>query len=323
MAFTPIDLPIQEMLQTDFIVDLAQIHNSNVLLLKDKLEDVINNFEIDTNTISIGTDNPINSIRTQDVVIQDGGLIFQTGVPNQIIARLSKNLSNESVFNVDRITTDLSISSDSLTTNDLTINNSSSFSGPTVFTDSLRFNASIIESKESIIVPVLKSGTNAIGTITLTSTSRKNIYVTVSANAAVGATQVWTGSAFNAISKIILNVDFDATNPPAANSTFTIHIVDVIEGSGSTSILSVAAGVNATSTPVSIAPGINQSSSNNIIMHYGLVAQGHKLAVNYSSANLLNRSLLKYGANATFNYIIDQDTNDRLIIQSMQGLEIY
>ena len=34
MPFSPVDVPIQEMLQSDFIVDLAQIHNTNVLLLK-------------------------------------------------------------------------------------------------------------------------------------------------------------------------------------------------------------------------------------------------------------------------------------------------
>ena len=323
MAFTPIDLPIQEMLQTDFIVDLAQIHNSNVLILKDKLEDLINNFEIDINTISIGADNPINSIRTQDAILQDGGFIFQTGIPNQIIARLSKNGNDESVLNVDRLTVDLSVSADDFTANSLTINNDSAFTGDANFAGLVKYDSSLVESKETIVVPVLKSGTDAIGTVTLTNTSKKNIYITLEADAAVGATQVWTGTAFNAISEIIINIDFDANNPPLQNTTFNIYIVDVIEGNGSTSILGVAAGVNAVMVPVSIAPGTNQSTANTIIMHYDLVAEGHKLAVNYSSANPLNQSLLPYGANASFNYIIDQNTDDRLMITSMQGLEIY
>lgn len=323
MAFTPINLPIQEMLQTDFITDLSLIHNSNVLLLEDSIEGLINNFEIDTNSLSIGTDNPINSIRTQDIIIQDGGFIFQTGIPNQIIARLSKNGSDESLLNVDHLTIDSTISADNLTTNSITVNNTSTFTGASSFIGSLSYSGSIVESKENVSVSVLKSGTDAIGTITLTNTSKKNIYVTLSVDAAVGATQVWTGSAFNAISNIILNIDFDASNPPSQNTSFTIHIVDVIEGNGSTSILGVAAGVNATMVPVSIEPGTNNSTTSTILMHYDLVTEGHKLAVNYSSTNPLNQSLLKYGANASFNYIIDQDTSDRLIIQSIQGLEIY
>ena len=50
----------------------------------------MNTFEMDINTISIGVDNPINNINTQNVIIQDGGFIFQTGIPNQIIAKLEK-----------------------------------------------------------------------------------------------------------------------------------------------------------------------------------------------------------------------------------------
>ncbi len=324
MAFTPVNLPIQEMLQSDFIVDLAQIHNSNVLLLKDKLEDVINNFEFDTNTISIGTDNPINSIRTQDIVIQDGGFIFQTGVPNQIIARLFKNGSDESVLNVDNITVDSGIDADNITINDITINNSATFAGPVVANGSFDYEGSLIESKESVSVLVEKVANTAVGTITLSNTSRKNIYVTLTAETTVGPTRVWDGSAFvGTLTDIILNIDFDATNPPAENTSFTIHIVDVVENSGSVSIVS---NINAVGTPppVQIATGVNQSTTGTIIMHHDLVAEGQKLAVNHqTNAMFQSQALLRYGHNATFNYIIDNNSNDRLLITSMVGLEIY
>jgi len=324
MAFTPIDLPIQEMLQSDFIVDLAQIHNSNVLLLKDKLEDVINHFEFDTNTLSIGIDNPINSIRTQNIIIQDGGFIFQTGIPNQIIARLSKNGSNESVLNVDHITVDSDIAADIISINDLVVNNSTTLAGPVEIADSLNFNGSLIESKESVSVLVKKVASAAVGTITLTNTSNKHIYVTLSAETNVGPTRVWDGAAFvGVLTDIILNIDFDATNPPAENTSFTIHIVDVVENSGNVSIIS---NINAEGTPppVSIAAGVNQSTTGTIIMHHDLVAEGRKLAVNHGiNAMFLSQALLKYGHNATFNYIIDNTSNDRLLITSMVGLEIY
>ena len=170
MAFTPVNLPIQEILQTDFIVDIAQIHNSNVLLLKDKLEDIINNFEIDSTSLSIGTDNPINKLNTTDIVIQDGGLIFQTGIPNQIIARLSKNVSSESVLNIDNLTVDNSVSTNILTANTIDVSGVANFSGLSTFTDSLKYESSLIESKENVTVLVEKIGFDAIGTLTLTNT---------------------------------------------------------------------------------------------------------------------------------------------------------
>ena len=324
MAFTPINLPIQEILQTDFIVDIAQIHNSNVLLLKDKLEDIINIFEFDTNTISIGTSNPINSIRTSDIIIQDGGFIFQTGVPNQIIARLFKNGSNESVLNVDNLTIDLSISANSSTFNDITVNNSSSFSGPVEITNTLKYDESLVESKESVAILVEKVANTAVGTIVLTNTSKRNIYVTLQAETTVGPTRVWDGAAFvGVLTDIILKIDFDATNPPAENTSFTIHIVDVVENSASVSIIT---NINAEGTPppVSIAAGINQSTTGNIIMHHDLVAEGQKLAVNHGLSPMFQTgALLRYGHNATFNYIIDNVSNDRLLITSAVGLEIY
>jgi hypothetical protein len=328
MAFTPIDLPIQEILQTDFIVDIAQIHNSNVLLLKDKLEDFLNVFEVDTTTISIGADNPINNIRTSDIIMQDGGFIFQTGVPNQIISRLSKNGSDESVLNIDHLTVDFDIQADSITVNDIVISNSASFSGPTTIVNTLQYNESLVESKEVVAVTMEKQSVSpynnfATGTITLTNTSSKNIYVTLEAETAVGATQVWTGATWNGtILGFALIVDFDAVNPPAANTTFTIHIVDVLENSGSTSII---ANINAAGDkPVSIEPGINQNTAGTIIMHHDLVGEGQKLAVNHNvGAMYASQALLAYGHNATFNYIIDTATDDRLIITNMVGLEIY
>jgi hypothetical protein len=329
MAFTPVDLPIQEILQTDFVVDIAQIHNSNVLLLKDKLEDFLNNFEVDSNSISIGTDNPINSLRTTDIVIQDSGFIFQTGIPNQIISRLSKNGSDESVLNVDHLTVDLDIQADSIAVNDLVISNSTSISGPTTISNTLRYDESIVESKETISVTMQRQSTGiyneyATGTITLTSTSNKNIYVTLGAETTVGATQVWTGTGFNGtILGFALIIDFDASNPPAANTSFTIHIVDVVENSGSSSIVSNI-NLEATPPPVSIDPGVNQNTAGTIIMHHDLVAENQKLAVNHNlDAMFKTQALLPYGHNATFNYIVDSNTNDRLVITNMVGLEIY
>ena len=322
MAFTTVDLAIQEILQTDFITDIASIHNSNVLLLKDKLEDLINNLEIDINNRKIGTDNAIESIKTDNLILQDDGFIYQTGVPNNIIASLSKNAFNESILRADILIVDSSMSVDVVNVNSLTVNTTLTTTGTANITGSLTLNSALVESKESVsVLAEFNGATKADAVITLNATSKNNIYVTIEAETAVGATRVWTGTAFSAgLASINLVVDFDITNPPAPNSTFNICIVDLIENSGNTSITSDA---NTATIPIKIVAGTNNNTTNTILMHSDFVAQGLSLGVNFSSANPLNQSIQPYGSNVEFNYIIDGLSNDRLIITSLVGLEVY
>jgi len=323
MPFSPVDVPIQEMLQSDFIVDLAQIHNTNVLLLKDKLEDVINTLEIDVSTISIGVDSPINNIRTQNVIIQDGGWILQTGVPNQIIAKLEKNGSNQSVLNVDILNIDISADFEAIDVNSLVVNTSVAVAGDSSFTGSLSYTGQLVESKEAISSTLLFDGVDtAEARVTLTNTSKTNIYVKLEAETAVGATQVWNGASFAAgLTSFILYLDFDATNPPAPNTSFTIYIVDVIENSGATSL---ATNINTATLPITIAPGLNlNTGSTQILLHNDFDSLSLKLGINPASADPLSSALSKYGSNATFNYIIDETSDDRLMITSTVGMEVF
>jgi hypothetical protein len=46
MPFTPISLPIQQILMTNFVTDIATITNANTLLLQAKLEDLINDLRM-------------------------------------------------------------------------------------------------------------------------------------------------------------------------------------------------------------------------------------------------------------------------------------
>lgn len=322
MAFTAVDVPIQEMLQSDFIVDLAQIHNTNVLLLKDKLEDLINTFEIDISTISIGVDTPISNIKTESLVLQDTGFSFQTGSPNQIIARLSKNSSDLSVLNVDILNVDSTISADSVTLNDSTINDTLTVPGDSSFSGKIAYTGQLSESKETAVVDLEFDGVDtAVGTLNITDTSKTNIYVKLSAITATGATQVWDGSSFaSGLANIELELDFDSTNPPAVNTSFTIYIVDIIEDSGSTSL---ALNVNSSSLPVTVKAGTNNNTSSAIIMHNDFASLGFKLGINPSSSDLLSSALSSYGSNASFNYIIDESSNDRLLIKSTSGMEVF
>jgi len=326
MAFSPINLAIQEILQTDFITDLAQIHNSNVLILKDKSEDLINTFEMDINTISIGVDNPINNINTQNVIMQDGGFIFQTGIPNQIIAKLEKNGNDESVLNVDHLNIDMISSMNDLSVNTATVNTSLTSAGPATFTNTIKYDSSIVESKETVVVPVeYNIVTNeADGRITLTNTSRRNIYVNLSCVTAIGPNQVYdTGTTtLNAgITEFCLYIDFDVNNPPAQNTTFTIYLVDVLENSTSGSISST---INLAGLELKFKAGVNAAALNApIVMHNNFVSNALFLGIRSTNSNVIAQAITEHAANATFNYILDQNTNDRLLITSMVGMEIY
>ena len=178
MAFTPIDIPIQEILETDFVVDMRIIDNSNFLLLKDKVEDLINNLEIDTNTLAIGTDTPISYIRTDSVIMEDTGFVMQTGVPTQIIASLTKNGSDLSVLNVDILSVDTTVQADSMSLNALTVNDSLQVDGPATFNSSATNLFSVMESKEDIVAVLSNVSNEAVANITLTSTTKQNIYLT-------------------------------------------------------------------------------------------------------------------------------------------------
>ena len=325
MAFSPIDLPIQEILQTDFIVDIAQIHNSNVLLLKDKLEDLVNTFEIDINTISIGVDNPINNIKSQNLILQDGGWILQTGIPNQIIASLSKNVNDLSVLKADYLNIDFDINADSISAVSMVATTDFTSEGPAVFESSLLYQSAIIESKESISATLEFNGVDAAeARISLTDTSKKNIYVTLSAETAIGATQVWdtVGSSFAAgLTDIVLYLDLDTNSPMAQNTSFTIYLVDIVENSANTSL---ALQLNTASLAVEIKSGVNLSTgSSQILLHNDFDTAGLRLGINPLSTNLLSSSFSKYGSNASFNYIIDANTTDRFIISSSTGVEVF
>ena len=323
MAFTPVSLPIQEILLTNFVTDIASISNANSLLLKDKLEDVVNLLEIDLTAISIGTDTAINSIKTKNVIIQETGLIFQTGTPNQIIARLEKNSSTQSVFTVDKINVNIDIDTDSIVANSVTVNDALISNGPTLLTSSLEFSAQLIESKETVTATLTNTGPIAEARITLTSGSKKNILVKLSAVTSPNLNHVYDGvSAFaGGITKFVLYVDFDAVNPPAQNSTFTISFVDIVENITSTSILTE---VNGNNMPVVISGGQNLSALPTpvpIYLHDGT----YDIGVNPISTNpILNSNIISYyGNNATFLYILDENTDDRLIVTSTVGMEFF
>lgn len=320
----PIALPIQQILMTNFVTDIATITNANTLLLQATLEDLINDLEIDIANTSIGTTNPINYLKAQTVILQDTGLIYQAGSPTPaIIATLAKNISNESILTVDHIVTNMTAGFDTITTNDLTIVNSATFTGTADFDAPVTINSSVIESKETVQANLLWTGapgTPAEATITLSNTSRQNIFLTLKASTAPDPTPVYNGtSAINpSISEFNIIIDFDLTNPPAQNTKFTIYIVDVINSVSLTSIANTtvipyAPYVQTWANPIKLIAGTNLNTTNSIILHN-----------NVNSVGVANSSTYtQYGSSVTFNYIIDSNSDDRLLATSLVGTVLF
>ena len=306
MAFTPVNIPVQEILETDFVVDLRVASNANALLLKDSIEDLINNLEIDVNTLSIGTDNPINYLRTDSIIIEDTGFVFQTGFPAQIIGSLTKNGSNQSILNVDILTVDSTFQADELTSNSVVVADSLTSNGILTLNAPLDVQSSVSESRESITAVLSDNAGVAEATVTLTSTSRQNIYLTLDAD-----TSVYTGGGLvGAITDIRVIIDFDATNPPVQNTEFTVCLVNIKE-QGQLPTTSIISDINTASLPFTIEAGINQSTGNPIILHSGTTA-----------LDITTGSLAEYNSLASFLYILDINTDDRLMINSTVNMNL-
>lgn len=319
MPFTPIALPIQQLLLTNFVTDIASITNSNSLLLQSQVEDLINNFEIDTNGLTIGTDNPITSIKTNSVIMKDTGFLFQTGTPNPVtIASLVKNGSGQSVLTVDVLNVNTSSGFNGATLNTLTLNGPADFNGETTFDGKVKIRQGFSESKENVTVTLEANASvnpvSATGTLTLSDTSRQNIFVTLKASMGpVSSTPVYDGTnIINTITVFNLNIDFDATNPPAENTVFTIHIADTTEASLNTSILNK---VQIAQVQILIKGNLNQNAAPaaSIITHDG--------SNNIGLPN--SQTLEKYGTNVSFVYIKDSNTADRIIVKSLVGAQIF
>lgn len=300
MAFTPVDIPIQEILETDFVVDLRVISNSNSLLLKDALEDLINNLEIDVNTLSIGTDTPISFLRADNIIMEDTGFVFQTGSPTQVISSLTKNVSDQSVLNVDILTVDSTFQADSLSANSVTVSNGLTSNGTVTLNAALDIQSSVIESRESITAVLSDNANTAEATITLTSTTKQNIFLTLDADSSV-----YTGGGLvGTIADIKVIIDFDATNPPSQNTEFTICLVNIKE-EGQLPTTSIISDINTATLPFTIEAGTNQSTAASIILHSGTTA-----------LSIATGAIAEYNSLVSMLYILDINLDDRLMIKS-------
>jgi hypothetical protein len=318
MAFSPISLAINEILLTNYVTDIATISNANSLILKDKIEDIVNTLEIDPIAISIGTDNPINYLKTKSLILQDTGIIFQKTGPTATIASLVKNSSGESVFNIDNLNVNIETVMDAVEVNSITVNDTATIDAAVTMNGVTNFNNAVIESKETVVLDLTKaSSTEAAATLVLSNTSKQNILVKLKATTAPTLNPVYDGSAISTgITEITLNIDFDATNPPAENTKFTITIVDVVNEAQTFSIISA---ITTAQLPVLLIGGTNQSNSGSITIYNGSDSVG----INPASTIFGNNQIVEYGNTVNLFYIKDASADDRLLVQGLVGMEIF
>lgn len=239
MAFTQLNLQIDDILQTDFIPDAFSKSNANFLELQSNFEDLINNFEIDLANMKIGTENPIALIRTQDAIIKAGSLIYQTAVGTQV-ASLTLDSSNESVFNVDHLIVDEDLTvaditaSGTVTLANLIASQAATFNGKVTMVPAPAYTPQIVP-----VALVYNSSTNyAEGEIVLTNTSRKVSYLELVCDAAT-----YNGGSFNPlINGIKLTLKLHATAAPVDGSENTLALYRV--ASGSTDVTTTWAAAN-------------------------------------------------------------------------------
>jgi len=309
MPFTPVDLAITEVLETDFITDFRIISNANFSILKAAFEDLVNNLEIDANGITIGTSTPINSITTDVLVMQSTGFQFNKTGPVSTIASLTKNGSNKSVLMVDILSINETSSFGGLLTADsLSITNASTFNDTATFNGVLEAKSGVISSHENVPLTASLVGANGEATLTLTSTSREDMYVTLTLDATLitGTTPTagWSGQYLK------LLVDFDATNPPVEGQSFNIHIVDLLNVAPT----SVISALNVNSKTLQITANINQSTATGIFINGGIAGS---ITIENDPGTV---DLAKYGHCASLIYHIDATTQDRLIVKSLHNL---
>lgn len=246
MAFNQLTLQIEDILQADFVPDAFLKVNTNFVEIQSTLEDLINTLEIDIANKKIGTETPINLLRTENIVIKAGTLLYQTSVGSQV-ASLVLNGSNESVFNVDHliVDSDLSVatinSSGNTTLTQLIVNSTSVLNGKVTFTPTPAYTPQIVQ-----ISLIYNSSTNfAEGEIVLTNSSRKHSYLELVCDAST-----YSAGAFNPlINGVKIKITLHTTTPPADGSEITLAFYRLV--SGSTDVTTTYASL---SKPINLIP---------------------------------------------------------------------
>lgn len=237
MAFTNVTLQTQPLLESTFISDMRLILNANVSVIKGKVEDLINTFEIDLTNKYIGVDNYFNQVKTNNVILGNGIAFMDS---TNTIGSLTKS-SGKSILSIDQLviqaggTIDMSgaantmaikrlgvgiplasVTADGFYVGSPTVSVKSQFYGEVAFT-----KQAITQSTEGATNTVITttainvSGTDYYyGVLKLTKSSKQFIYLTVQA----------ADTSPSASKPVIIFVYEDPADRPDPGQTFTIAV---------------------------------------------------------------------------------------------------
>jgi hypothetical protein len=263
MAFTPISLNTQQLLESTFIADMRLIINANNTVVQGKLEDLINTLEIDLTNKVIGVDNYLNSVKSNNLVlgnsitfmdstntigsltkangksilsidqlvIQPGGQIDMTGTNNSMaIKRLGVGIPLSAV------------TADGFYVGSSSVSVSSAFYGPVNFAKQAITQST--EGSTNTVIATALTGTSYHGELKLNKASKQFIYLTI--NAPAGQTPANTN-------QVYIVVYEDPNSIPDPGQTFTIMVRDYQTSTGTD--IAVADWGN-----INIIPGFDKSA---------------------------------------------------------------
>ena len=212
-------------------------------------------------------------------------------------------------MNVDILEVDISLQADSLSINSALVVDSLTVDGATTFNAAVIHESSVIESKESIAATLTNVANIAEGNITLTSTTRQNIFLTLNADPTV-----YVGAALVAgILSIDVTIDFDLSNPPAQNTEFTLYIENIKDLAAT--VLSLDTDINAYNAgagiQLNILAGTNLSTTNPITLHSGS-----------TTLDIAGGDLEQMNSLASMIFIVDASGDDRLMIKSAVEMNV-
>ena len=241
MAFVALSLSTQEILETTYVSDMRIISNSNVGLLKSKLEDLINNLKIDLSDKKIGVDpdstlTPLTELKTRVLTIQNGQLYFKNVNGTADLIKFETETVNSAL--VGKITTGTLVANSSITSAGLAISGTSTFTGAITangqsnLVGSVNITGSFSNSKEDVTKNLVAvSGANrAKAEVTLTATSKSLIILTLDASS------FYSGSAFQStitdgIDIVLIN---DTNSPIRPGQEFKIMVRAITYTTGGT-----------------------------------------------------------------------------------------
>lgn len=254
MAFTPLALNIETILNSDFIPDAFTKVNANFLELQGNFENLINDLQIDYTNAIIGVTTPIKSINTQSIILNAGTLTYLNSSSTQV-ASLTLDTNNLSVFTANTVNVGTQLTALNITSTGAAALASLSVSGAVNFSGAMTSASSTAETPQTVNVQLAYNTTTnySKATLNLTNTASRNIFLNLVADAGT-----YTGS-FNAnIQGVQITVQLDATHPPADGASFTLVLVGFV--SGSTNIMPTWATLNKT---IALLPASNLAIQNN------------------------------------------------------------